>query len=252
MQPSLFAAAPARQLRLPRRLREISGLAVTSDGRLFGHDDERAVIYEIDVESGEIAKSFAVGDPPRSADFEGLATAPGDVFWITTSRGVLYRFEEGGDGAHVASEKFDTGIADIGEVEGLAHHPGEDALILACKEHHARAMRDTVSLYLWHFSGAAEPWRSIPEAEIAGAAGVGRFRPSSIEIDARSGRLLVLSARKSALAELSAEGALLSARALDHEQPEGVAVLADGAMVIVDEAEDGGRSLLSIYPRADP
>ena len=62
----------------------------------------------------------------------------------------------------------------------------------------------------------------------------------------------MLSARKSALAELSAEGALLSARALDHEQPEGVAVLADGAMVIVDEAEDGGRSLLSIYPRADP
>ena len=65
MQPSLFAAAPAQQRRLPRRLREISGLAVTSDGRLFGHDDERAVIYEIDVEGGQIVKSFAIGDPPR-------------------------------------------------------------------------------------------------------------------------------------------------------------------------------------------
>ena len=252
MQPSLFAAAPAQQRRLPRRLREISGLAVTSDGRLFGHDDERAVIYEIDVEGGQIVKSFAIGDPPRSADFEGLAVAPGNVFWITTSRGVLYRFGEGGDGEHVASEKFDAGLADIGEVEGLAYLAAEDALIFACKKHHARAMRETVALYLWRFSGAAEPWRSIPEAEIAAAAGVRRFRPSSIEVDARSGGLLVLSAQKSALAELSADGSLLSARALDHEQPEGVAVLADGAMVITDEAEDGGRALLSIYPRADP
>jgi uncharacterized protein YjiK len=252
MQPSLFAAAPAQQSRLPRRLQEISGLAVTSDGRLFGHDDERAVIYEIDVQSGQIVKSFALGDPPRSADFEGLATAPRDVFWITTSRGVLYRFSEGDDGAHVASEKFDTGLADICEVEGLAYLPGEDGLILAGKEHHARHMRDTVGLYLWRFAGAAEPWREIPEAEIAAAAGVRRFRPSSIEIDERSGRLLVLSARKSALAEFSANGALLCARALDHEQPEGVAVLPDGAMVIVDEAEDDGRALLSIYPRANP
>src|SRR5262245_21845829 len=252
MQPSLFAAAPAQQLRLPRRLREISGLAVSSDGRLFGHDDERAVIYEIDVEDGQIVKSFAVGDPPRSAYFEGLAVAPQDVFWITTSRGVLYRFAEGSDGAHVASEKFDAGLADICEVEGLAYCPAEDGLILAGKEHHARAMRDTVSLYLWRFSGAAEPWRSIPEAEIAAVAGVRRFRPSSIEVDARSGRLLVLSAQKSALAELSAEGALLCARALDHEQPEGVAVLPDGALVIVDEAEGGGRALLSIYPRTNP
>lgn len=251
MQSSLFVPAPTQQWRLPRRLREISGLAVTSDGRLFGHDDERAVIYEIDVESGRIVKSFAVGDPPRSADFEGLATAPRDVFWITTSRGVLYRFGEGGDGAHVASEKFDTRLADICEVEGLAYFPAEDGLILACKEHHARALRDTVSLYLWRFSGAATRWRSIPEAEIAAAAGVRRFRPSSIDVDARSGRLLVLSAQKSALAELSADGALLSARKLDHEQPEGVAVMPDGAMVIVDEAEDGGRALLSIYPRAN-
>jgi uncharacterized protein YjiK len=92
----------------------------------------------------------------------------------------------------------------------------------------------------------------MPEAEIAAAAGVRRFRPSSIEVDPRSGRLLMLSANKSALAELSADGALLSARALDHAQPEGVAVLPDGSLVIVDEAEDRGRSLLSIYPRAAP
>jgi len=164
---------------------------------------------------------------------------------------VLYRFNEGADEDHVSSEKFDSGLADIGEVEGLAYLPAEDGLILACKEHHARAMRDTVSLYLWRFSGAATPWRSIPEAEIAAAAGVKRFRPSSIDVDARSGRLLVLSAQKSALAELSADGVLLCARALDHEQPEGIAVLPDGALVITDEAEDGGRALLSIYPRAN-
>jgi uncharacterized protein YjiK len=249
---SLFAAAPTQQWRLPRRLREISGLAVTSDGRLFGHDDERAVIYEIDAQAGRLVKGFALGDPPRTADFEGLAVASEDVFWLTTSRGVLYRFREGDDGAHVAFDRFDTGLGDACEVEGLAYLAAEESLILACKQNHARGMRDMVSLYAWPFFGPAVLWRSLPEAELAGAAGVRRFRPSSVDVDPHSGRLLLLSARNGALAELGADGALLAARRLRHQQPEGVAVLADGALAIADEAGGDERAMLSIYPRANP
>jgi len=247
---SLFAAAPTDQWRLPAQLREISGMAVSPDGRLFAHDDERAVIYEIDAARGGVVKTFALGSPVLQGDFEGLAIAPDGHFWMTTSTGELYRFREGADGAQVSYETFDGGLREVCEIEGLAYLPAEESLILACKQNHARGMRNVVSLYRWRFQGAAEPWRSLNERQVAAATGVEDFRPSSLDIDPQSGRLLLLSARDSALVEIDADGRVVAARALRrHPQPEGVAALPDGSLVIADE---GGRgaALLSRYARA--
>jgi uncharacterized protein YjiK len=247
---SLFAAQSDTQWRLPNELREISGLALSPDGRLFAHNDERAVIYEIDATRGAIVKAFALGDGALRGDFEGLAISPDGVFWIATSRGELYRFNEGADGATVSFEVLNSGLRDVCEIEGLAYLPAEESLILGCKQNEARDMRSTVSLYSWRFSGSAEPWREVPEREIAAAAGVEDFRPSSLDVDARSGRLLVLSANDAALAELDGEGRLVAAHALrGHPQPEGVAVLQNGALVISDEG-GRGQAQLSRYARA--
>jgi uncharacterized protein YjiK len=252
MQGSLFAEAPVRQWRLPRQLREISGLAATPDGRLFGHDDEDAVLRELDPARGALVKDFALGEAWQTGDFEGLAIAPDGSFWLATSRGRLLHFPEGGDGERVAFEEFDVGLREICEIEGLAYLPAEESLILACKQNHARAMRHTLSLYLWSPAGGLRQWIAVPEAEITAAAGVRRFHPSSVEYDAASGRVLLLSANDNALAELTRDGALLTARALGgHVQAEGMAVLADGALAIADEGA-GGQASLSIYPRVGP
>jgi len=247
---SAFAEAPDVQWRLPSRLKEISGLAVTRDGRLFGHDDERGVIYEINVDDGAFAKAFAIGDPVEAGDFEGLAIDGEGAFWMTTSHGRLYRFREGADGEHVAFERFDSGLRDVCEVEGLAYVAPEDGLILACKENHVRGMRDQVTLYRWRAEGgAAELWRSWPEADLAMAAGVRRFRPSSLDFNAERGQFVLLSARDGALVELNAAGEVLAARALGsgHAQAEGAAIMPDGALVIADE---GSPALVSRYPGA--
>jgi uncharacterized protein YjiK len=247
---SLFAGTPERQWRLPAHLREISGLATAPDGRLYAHNDERAMIYELDAQQGRIGASFAVGAPERG-DFEGLAITPDGDFWLTTSAGRLLRFRAGEDGARVPFEAFEAGLAETCEIEGLAYLRAEESLILACKENHARDMRDVIALYSWRPGGEAQLWRSMPTAPIAAAAGVRSFRPSSIEFDAASGRWLVLSAQRPALAEFDADGALTAARALrsEHVQPEGVGVLADGSLVVADEGA-GGRALLSAYGRA--
>jgi uncharacterized protein YjiK len=242
---SLFAAAPDRRWRLPPRLREISGLATTPDGRLFGHGDEAGIVYELDNETGRISKNFALGDPVEHADFEGLAITQAGDFHLVTSAGRLYRFREGDDGEHVGFETFDTGLQRVCEVEGLAYSAAADSLILACKRHYAAGMRDAVALYSWplHARAAAQLWLRMEALEAD-------LHPSAIELDRRSGRIVLLAARERALVEIDPDGAVVAARRLDerHVQAEGVAILPDGALVIADEAA-GGRAFLTRYPR---
>ena len=249
---SLFANAPSVQWRLPDRLREISGLAFTSDGRLFAHDDERAVLYQMDVVRGEILGFFEVGHPVERGDFEDLAITPEGEFWLMTSQGKLLRFREGENGQHVAAERFDTGLSHICELEGLAYLASAHSLILACKDHQARDMRHTIALYIWPVTGEspATLWRSFPEAAVATAAGVREFHPSAIKIDNASGRLLLLSSRDAAFAELSAEGQLIAARRFgsEHPQAEGLEVAPDGSLIISDES-NGGPARIAVYGR---
>lgn len=252
---SLFAAAPSQQWRLPAQLAEISGLARSPDGRIFTHDDERAVIYEIDIASGRIVKNFALGEPIETGDFEGVAITPDGVFHLITSRGQLYTFREGQDGAHIPFQTADTGVREwCADVEGLAYAADEESLIISCKRRRGREMRGTVSLYAWRPAAPSEPareWLTMPEAELAARAGVEQFRPSSVEFDPVSGRILLLSGNNGALAELDRDGGLLSARALGpgHAQAEGLTIAPDGALIISDEAA-GGQAMLSRYARA--
>ncbi len=251
---SLFAPAEDRHWGLPKRLKEISGLALTGDGRLLGHNDERAVVSVIDIESGELVKSFSLGDPAVAGDFEGIAVGEGDAIYMIESTGRLYRFAEGANEAHAPFETFDTGLGRVCEVEGLAYQPAQQSLIIACKTNHARAMKKTVALYAWSVRTrtlGARPWLTAPEAPIAAAAGVEGFHPSSVEIDPATGRVILLAAREGALAELNPDGALVAARKLDasHNQPEGAAILRNGALVIADEGTAGLRGGISRYPR---
>lgn len=248
---SLFAGAAEQQWRLPPQLAEISGLATAPDGRVFAHDDERAVIYEIDVAAGRVIKNFALGEPIETGDFEALAITPEGVFYMITARGMLYSFREGADGVHVAFETVDTNMREVCEIEGLAYLAAEERLIIACKRMRDRAMRDTISLYSWRAGAGASPWVTLPAGDLAARAGVRDFRPSGVEIDPVSGRILLLSGNDGAFAELSREGEVLAARALGpaHRQAEGVTVAPDGTLIISDEAA-GGQAALSRYARA--
>ena len=57
-----LAAETATYWKLPRRLAEISGLAMTMDNRLLAHNDEKGIIYEIDYRDGTIVKAFQLAD----------------------------------------------------------------------------------------------------------------------------------------------------------------------------------------------
>ena len=252
---SLFAAQPQSQWRLPKRLREISGLCLTPDGRVMGHDDETAGICQIDVDRGEVVKHFSVGEPVVRGDFEGLAIDGDGDFYLTTSTGRVYRFREGDDGAHVPFESFDTALSEVGEIEGLAFHLADDKVIFACKTSYTPALHGAVALFAWSPrtpEQPARPWLTIPVALLADAVGARSFHPSSLEFDARTGRLVLLAGREQGMVELDAKGMLLSARGLGqhHRQAEGATILADGALVIADEG-GSGHARMTRYARLD-
>src|SRR3989339_1349038 len=80
--------------KLTGKLSEISGLAITPDGKVFGHNDEKGIVYQINYKTGEIIKEFYLTRWFPERDFEGIAYA-NKKFYMITSDGVLYEFPEG-------------------------------------------------------------------------------------------------------------------------------------------------------------
>lgn len=239
---------------LPAALNEISGLAVTSDDRLFAHNDERGVVYQLDHRTGRVVKWFALGRHGVADDFEGLAIV-GARFFLATSAGTLYEASEGAHGAAVPYTRHATGLGRLCEVEGLAYDPETRALLLPCKTPRARALRGQVSVYAVPLASMrldARPRFAVPLAALAGVAGKHGFHPSSIERNPRTHTFFLLSAKAPALVELDAAGRVLGARPLPqraHPQAEGVAFTRDGTLVISDEAR-GGPASITLYAAA--
>lgn len=241
----------ALQWHLPNRLREISGLAVATDGRLFGHDDERAIIYEIDPHDGALVKAFAFGEKGLRGDFEGIAWVDGHVFLVDSS-GRLLRGREGADGETIEPETWSTGLDVRCEVEGLAHDVRRGLLLIACKKARTADLEGRVAIFAWDLARQqmdAVRSFSADEAAIAARLGTRHFNPSAIDLTPDGTHVLLLAGRQHALAELDLAGNFVSGLRLSkkrHPQPEGLAVDTTRALLIADEGTKG-RGRLAVY-----
>lgn len=242
------------QWALPDNLREISGLALTSDERLLAVADEEAIVFEIDYNNGGLVKAFAIGEPTVRGDFEGIAVLAGKI-WLMTSDGRLFSFSEGADGQRVPYEKFETGLGDECEFEGLTGIEQSGRLLLVCKE--SRKKKKGIRIFEWLVVGddkkeAAEI--ELPEDEMSDSIDEKKVNPSGITIDPETGNRFVVAARQRAIFELSPDGRLIDViMRLDkkrHRQPEGIAITADGRLIIADEA-DNGPARLAIYSQEE-
>lgn len=238
------------QWKLPGKLREISGLALTSDERLLAVTDEEAIVYEIDYRNGKLVKAFAIGDRTIRGDFEGIAVL-GDKVWLLASDGTLYSFKEGANGERVAHERTKTGLSDQCEFEGLAAEPQSGRLLLVCKE--SRKKKKGLRIFEWLAAGDSEQdFVEIDLAEDAMSESIdkNKVNPSGIAIDPVTGNRIVVAARQRAVFELSPDGKLIDVimrlDAKRHRQPEGIAITSDGHLLIADEA-DVGPATLAIY-----
>ena len=247
-------AGSATHWELPRRLREISGLATTSDHRLLAHNDEVGVVFEIDYRDGSIVKEFQLADmtDPVADDFEGIAVAD-DRIYLVTSSGRLYESQEGAARESVLFRVYATGVGRDCEMESLAYDPTRRELLLMCKAARREDLAGRLAMYRWSIDEkqlSADSPTVVPVRDFARRILSNRYQPSGIERHPVSGNYFVVAARQGAIAEVTPAGEVLAARRFTagwHRQIEGIAFAADGALIVADEG-GGGRASLTVYP----
>lgn len=238
---------PVARWILPNELAEISGLALTPDGRLFAHSDESAQITELDYRRGTVIKQFFVGKQGFKADFEGLAFAE-DRFFLLASEGTLYEFQEGANGERVDYRVHDTHLGKECEFEGVAYDSAASGLVLACKNVGVTKLKGRIVLYRFALgdSGAGK----LSEVTVPFAAAIGKndwkqVRPTDITMDPWSGNFVLVAAQEQALLQITPLGEVVFSRPLGkrHPQSEGVAITRDSILIISDEAVKGPATL---------
>ncbi|NBC23017.1 MAG: hypothetical protein GVY21_06030 [Gammaproteobacteria bacterium] len=244
-----YPAAGLTQWALPDELREVSGLALSEDGRLFAHGDEQAVIYELDFVSGRAVKRFAFGNPAVPGDFEGIAFVGPRLFLITSS-GDLLEGREGAPGEHVLHRAQRTGLGERCEIEGLDYDPGARALLILCKQARQQELAGAIAVLAW----SPETQAPVPDAQMVLPWMPADGEPEAVNPSAltrsAAGTLVLAAARQGMLIEVDARaGTIHPIRLADdgrHPQAEGIALAADGTLLVADEGRRG-RGRLSAY-----
>ncbi len=265
--------APDAVLKLPAELKEISGITVTEDGDIFGHDDEKGTVYQLDPVHGGIVKRFYLfekrwfGNDPVIGDFEDIAVA-GSRFYLVTSAGVLYSFYEGKDREKVHATRHETFLNDLFDVEGLCFDVDTNTLLLACKEYPAAfsykelflggkqskmKKKPVYSFLLDKGILEKEPRFFLSAKKLKKKSPEKKFKPSAIVRHPQSGTFFILASKGRLLVETSPEGKVIGTVPLpagDHPQPEGIAFMKDNVMLISNEGVGRRATLLRYSPKS--
>ena len=257
---------------LPAELREVSAIVAVDATTIACLQDETGALFFVDLEGKRAPRSRVFGP---AGDYEGLALV-GDRFWVLRADGVLLQLRDHHERYEVQSTVQLPG--GFGEWESLCYDADRRLLLAAPKGESAVAkgengeaaarsrQRPVFGIDPVTAAVQAEPVLVLDAVVLETAVAAidvqlsGRGKPkhergklhfvwSELLAVPGSGDLLVLLVRDHALLRVGRDGKLLGIGLLDPEQlqqPEGLALLRDGRLLVASEAE--GRGEVRVVP----
>lgn len=251
---------PESVVDLPRELDEVSGLTIGRGGALYAVQDEKGIVFELDKHSGDVIQRIQFG---KKGDYEGIAYMDGHVF-VLRSDGALFHVGMDDPGEVVT---YDSALHSSCDAEGLAAQAARGRLLIACKEEAGEGLQHHRAMYAFDLTTkkfVEEPayvidlqtlrsatddglLRRILRAALDPVVDVERFRPSAIDIHPMTGEIYVVSSSAQSILVLDAQGKPRELEVLSKklfEQPEGLAFLPDGGLLISSERGQRKRATL--------
>ncbi len=246
---------------LPMALKEISGITLGFDEKmLVAVEDETGRFFTIDKTNGAVVKEVTFW---KDGDYEDVEVVNGEIYAVK-SNGNIYRIQKPATPEQVVV-KYESPLSKACDVEGLAHEPAKNRLLLSCKGNYggvpkSRAVLsfdlktltyDTIPVYTIHWDSIvafirANPtldrWEKLQEVFDPSQPELS-FSPSALAIHPINGQLYLLSSVGKLLLVLDRQsGEILYIQKLSkkvHPQPEGLCFDADGTMYISNEGKEG-------------
>ncbi|MBZ0181004.1 MAG: hypothetical protein K8F60_00970 [Melioribacteraceae bacterium] len=239
---------------LPKELKEISGLTIGKNERVFAHNDEYGMVYELNPNTGQIIKEFQIGSSKIKDDFEDI-TFVNDLFYLLNSKGDLLVFPEADNKEFVIYKKYRTGLNSKYDTEGLCYDKSINSLLIASKE----SVKKSSKKYIFRFDLQnnklnEEPFLVIDLSKIKKGKKKEEFKPSAIIKNEKSNTYFILGGKSLALIELNRKSEIINQIELNdkyHFQPEGMIILKNGDLLISDEAEKKKGSITLYKSKKD-
>lgn len=256
---------PDAEVQLSDKLKEISGIEYIGDSLLAAIQDEDGDIFVLNLHTGEQHNRFAFDD---DGDYEDLERV-GDRMFVLRSDGTLFEVEAW-DTDDPKVEKHKTDLKSKHDTEGLVYDEANNRLLIVCKEDPGVDRKHVRAIYAYDFEekdvgkeplilidleaiereltelrrSPLEKTRDLLAAD--GRDGDG-FKPSAAALHPATGELYVLSSVLRAMAVLTPEGVVKEVYPLAaalFPQPEGIAFMPDGTLLISNEGRQGPATLL--------
>lgn len=259
--------APDATFDLPEELSEISGLAMSSDGRhLLAVNDEEGTVFLLHPETGALESSRVFG---KKGDYEGIEMVGSDIFAVK-SNGTLVRIPETGD-----TSIYATHLNEENDVEGLGYDSTRNCLMLACKGKSGKGdvLKGKKAVYAFDLATLRlneTPAYVIDRDEIGRLKGAGAgfwenllgifssgddaraFGPSGLAFSPLDNNLYIIASVGKVLVVLNPDGKIIRVEKLDPDrfkQPEGLCFDRSGRLYISSEGGKHQGRIFRFSPR---
>jgi len=258
---------------LPAYLEEISGLSYYGRDKIACIQDEKGMIYVLNLEKEEISKKIEFGE---DGDYEDI-TVEDKTAYVLRNDGRIYRVKDFTKKDRKVS-KFDTPLKEKNDSEGLAYDPLTKGLLIACKgspsidkEHPYEGYKaiyrfdlekeelekaplfliDLERLDSYKDQSAFEKLSVSVAKRLRLVESETSFQPSGIAIDPRYGEIYIISSVGKLLIVLDRRGKVKDVKELDpglFRQPEGICFSPSGGLYISNEGQGGMGYILYFKP----